>query len=98
MTTNEELDELVINWTSSEKDLHSSLNQEIRLRKLTFTKVKSSCSLFRQQKLSIEEKVQNLKSLISNQIDLKVLPDMDDLESVIREGNVVEQIKMKMVK
>ena len=44
--------------------------------------------------------MQNLKSLISNQIDLKVLPDMDDLERVIREedGMVLEQIKMKMVK
>ena len=89
VTTNEELDELVINWTSSEKDLHSSLNQEIRLRKLTFTKVKSSCPLFRQQKLSIEEKVQNLRSLISTQLDLKVLADMDDLESAIREEDGV---------
>ena len=33
--------------------------------------------------------MQNLKSLISNQIDLKVLPDMDDLERVIREEDGV---------
>ena len=40
----EELKALV-NDRNSEKDLHQSLNLEIRLRRLTFTKVKTACPL-----------------------------------------------------
>ena len=69
------------------KALHTSLNLEIRLRKLTFTKVKASCPLFKQLKLSIDEKVRNLESLIESQLDLTALAEMEDLESAIREDS-----------
>ena len=59
------------------------LNAEIRLRKLTLTKVKANCPLFKQRKLSIDEKVRNIKSLIDTQLSFKTLANMEDLESAI---------------
>ena len=85
MTTVEELNSLVQDSKRSEKGLHKSLNLEIRLRKLTFTNVKMTCPLFRQQKLSIELKRKILESLISTQLDLQVKADMNDLEVAITE-------------
>ena len=85
MTTVEELNSLVQDSKRSEKELHKSLNLEIRLRKLTFTNVKMTCPLFRQQKLSIELKRKNLESLISIQLVLQVKADMNDLEVTITE-------------
>ena len=67
--------------------MDTSLNLEIRLRKLTFTKVKASCPLFKQMKLSIDEKVRNLESLIESQLYLRTLAEMEDLESAIREDS-----------
>ena len=81
------LHSMVTNWESSEKALDTSLNLEIHLRKLTFTKVKASCPLFKQMKLSIDEKVRNLESLIESQLDLRTLAEMEDLESAIREDS-----------
>ena len=49
LTTKEELHNLVTNWEGTEKALHTSLNLEIRLRKLIFTKVKLTCPLFKQK-------------------------------------------------
>ena len=37
-------------------------------------------------KLSTEENVQNLESIIDTQLDMKTLVDMDDLENAIKEG------------
>ena len=85
MTTVEELNSLVQDSKRSEKELHKSLNLEIRLQKVTFTIVKMTCPLFRQQKLSIELKRKNLESLISTQLDLQVKADMNDLEVAITE-------------
>ena len=78
---------MVANWESTEEALHSSLNLEIRLRKLTFTKVKATCPLFKQLKLSIDEKVRNLESLIESQLDFTTLAEMEDLEGAIREDS-----------
>ena len=85
LTTTEELNNLVNNWEVSEKLLHTSLNLEIRLRKLTYTNIKTTCPLFKQKGLTIKQKVRNLQSLIETQLDMKTLADMDDLEAAIRE-------------
>ena len=85
ITTKEELHSMVAKWNSTDKALHTSLDLEIRLRKLTFTQVKTSCPLFKQMKLSIDEKVRNLESLIEVQLDMKTLADMEDLEKAIKE-------------
>ena len=85
MTTVVELNSLVQDSKRSEKELQKSLYLEIRLQKLTFTNVKMTCPLFRQQKLSIELKRKNLKSLISTQLDLQVKADMNDLKVAITE-------------
>ena len=59
-TTTSELNNVVNNWEDTEQKLHYVLNLEIRFRKLSFTTVKNSCSLFRQRNMSIQEKVKNL--------------------------------------
>ena len=61
------------------------MNLEISLRKLTYTNIKTTCRLFKQKGLTVKQKVQNLKSLIETQLDMKTLADMDDLEAAIRE-------------
>ena len=58
------------------------MNLEIRLRKSTYTNIKTTCPLFKQKSLTIKQKVQ---SLIETQVDMKTLADMDDLEAAIRE-------------
>ena len=83
MVDEKEVDELIKGWEGTEKKLHSSLNAEIRLRKYTLTKIKANCPLFKQRKLTIDQKVRNLKSLISAQLNFKSLADMSDLESAI---------------
>ena len=92
LTTLDELTELVKSWKGTEKSLHTSLNLEIRLRKLTLTKVKADCLLFKQMKLSIKEKERNLRSLIDSQLDFKTLAEMSDLEAdIVGSSNVEEQ-------
>ena len=86
MTTSTELSEMVKSWTGTEKSLHTSLNYEIRLRKLTFTQVKADCTLFKQKKLSIEDKERNLKSLINTSLEFRTMADMSNLESAIMEN------------
>ena len=56
LTTLDELTDLVKSWKGTEKLLHTSLNLEIRLCKLTLTKVKADCLLFKQMKLSRKRK------------------------------------------
>ena len=88
LTTVDELDHLLETWQGTEKALHSSLNVEIRLRKLTFTKIKADCQLFKQRNLSIDQKFRNLKSLIDSQLEFKTLADMTDLESAIMNTSI----------
>ena len=87
LTTAEEINDIVKNWTGMEKALHSALDLEIRFRKFTFTTVKAVCPLFKQRGLSVEQKVKNISSLIDSQLDLKALADMTDLESAINALN-----------
>ena len=92
LTTLDELTELVKSWKGTEKSLHTSLNLEIRMGKLTLTKVKADCLSFKQMKLSIKEKERNLRSLIDSQLDFKTLADMSDLEAaIVGSSNVEEQ-------
>ena len=79
-------------YKNNEGFLNKSLNLEIRLFKLTFTKVKPSCPLFKQQNIGIMEKIQNLKSLLASQFDLATTAEMSDLDIAIREGTNVEKI------
>ena len=83
ITTTEELKALVKKFEKDEKLLNYSVSAEIRLRKLTLTHVKVSCPLFRQTKISIKEKINNLKLLIECQLNLKVQADMADLGNAI---------------
>ena len=92
LTSLDELENLITAWSGTEKDLHKSLNFEIRLRKFSFTQVKESCALFRQKNLSIEDKKRNLVSLISTQLEFKTKADMQDLENAIKETVMNEPI------
>ena len=62
-TAVEELSDLVEKWKGSEKSLHTVLDLEIRFRKFTFFNVKATCPLFKQQGLSVHQKVKNLTTL-----------------------------------
>ena len=65
LTSVEELNNLVNKWTLPQAALHTTLNLEIRFRKLTVTTIKGDCALFKQKKMSVEDKVRNLGNLIS---------------------------------
>ena len=56
---------------------------EIRFRKFAFFNVKATCPLFKQLGLSAHQKLKNLTTLISSQLKLKVLAEMEDLEKGI---------------
>ena len=79
------LREFIATWKGTEKQLHTALNYEIRLHKLTFTKVKKDCALFKQKGLTIAMKEKNLNSLINTQLDFTSLAEMSDLEVAIQE-------------
>ena len=81
--TIEALHKLVQEKSIDDKELHKCLNLEIRFRKFTLTEVKSSCPLFRQKGLSVQEKLQNLEALIDSQLNFKALASMSDLEAAI---------------
>ena len=80
--------ETLLSKFKDEKNLHKALNLEIRFRKFTLTEVKSTCPLFRQKGLTVEEKMTNLKALISSQLDFKALADMEDLEDAINKADI----------
>ena len=84
VTSKREMKILVKKLSGDEKALHSSLNIELRLRKLTYSKIKQSCSLFKQKDLSCEEKAKNLEMLIESQLSMKAMAEMSDLEVAIR--------------
>ena len=83
---------MVKKYKGDDKGLNKSLNLEIRLCKLSLTKVKSTFPLFKQQNISINEKIKNLTSLIKTQLEVKELADMTDLEMAIR-GNSTNVIQ-----
>ena len=93
LTSVEELNNLVNRWTLPQAALHTALNLEIRFRKLTVTTIKGDCALFRQKKLTVEEKVRNLTILISSQLGFSATAEMDDLEAAIlnRQGKVQQK-------
>ena len=92
LTSVQEVVEMVKKYKGDDKGLNKSLNLEIRLCKLSFTKVKSTFPLLKQQNISIEEKIKNLTSLIKTQLEVKELADMTDLEMAIR-GNSTNVIQ-----
>ena len=76
--------EALVEKMTDKKKLHTALNLEIRFRKFTFTTVKETCPLFKPKKLTIPQKVTNIRSLITSQLDLKTLADLNDLEDAIK--------------
>jgi hypothetical protein len=81
VTSVEELKALVNDRRNSEKDLYKSLNLEICLQRLTFTKVKTICPLFHQKGLTTGQKIKNF--LITTHLDMRVEASMDVLEEAI---------------
>ena len=77
------LREFIASWKGTQAKLHTALNYEIRLHKLTFANVKKDCVLFKQKGLTIGEKEKNLNSLINTQLDFTSLAEMSDLEVAI---------------
>ena len=49
--------------------------------------MKATCPLFKQQRLSVHQKVKYLTTLISSQLELKVLADMEDVEKAIKSAS-----------
>ena len=90
LTTEEDVVTLVNKLGGDDKALNSALNLEIRLRRLTFDKVKSTCPLFRVKQLTTADKIKNLKHLISSQLEFKVMADMSDLEHAITGEEVTQ--------
>ena len=56
---------------------------EIRFRKMTSTKVKAVCPLFKQRKISRDLKLTNLRSLISASLKSATTAEFEDLEKAI---------------
>ena len=83
IVSEEELSD-VVSKTKDLKELHKILNLEIKYRKVSMLKVKASCPLFLQRKLSIEEKVKNIGLLMKSQeLGMKALASMSDLAAAI---------------
>ena len=95
ITTIEELDTLVQGWNGTEKELQRALDLEIRFRKYTFYKVKTTCPLFKQRGLTVEQKVKNLTTLITSQLEFRVLADMMDLENAINDNAVNNEAEVE---
>ena len=95
VTSTDDLKSLVQNWKGPEKNLHKSLNLEIRLGRLTFTNVKASCPLFRQKGLTIDQKVKNIGSLLTTQLEMSVEATMDDLDEAIVECSSPIQVEQQ---
>ena len=83
-TAVEELNSLIEKWKGCEKSLHTVLYLEIQFRKCTFLNVKATCPVFKQWGLSVNQKVTNLTTLISSELELRVLADMEDLQKAIK--------------
>ena len=76
---------------SEDKALNSTINLKIRLRRLTFDKVKSTCPFFRVKNLTTFDKNKNLEHLISCQLEIKRMAEMTDLENAITEEAVTQR-------
>ena len=50
------------------------MNLEIRFRTLTGITIKGVCALFQQEKMTVENKVRSLTSLISSQLGFSLVP------------------------
>ena len=91
LTSKEELAE-VAEKVVDPKKLSKLLDLEIRYRKFTKTNVKSDCPLFKQQKLSNEQKMENIGLLMDSQeLGLKALAIMDDLVIAINVNEDVDE-------
>ena len=86
LTSIKELDKVLKKFKNDNKSIDRILNLELILRRLTFTKVKLSCPHFKQQNISLEEKIENLKSLIETQLYMKTLGNMSDLLVAIQKS------------
>ena len=85
LTTKKDLKKFIQKFEKEEKAFSTSLNLEIRLRKLTMDKVHPTYPLFRVKNLTNKEKIQNLENLISSELDFKTMAEMEDLENAIKD-------------
>ncbi len=85
ITTVEELDSTMELYEDDDKrePWLMILTLEIRLRKLTLTKIKGSCPLFKQRNISEDVKRKNLESLISSTLKCSAAANFDDLKMSI---------------
>lgn len=81
ITTLEELNRVTEKY--KDKELDKILTLEIRFRKMTSTKVKSACPLFKQRNITQELKLMNLKSLVSASLNCSTSAEFEDLENAI---------------
>ena len=83
ITTVPELHKVMSIYKNDDKKRTAILTLEIRLRKLTLTKIKSSCPLFKQRGISEEVKTKNLESLIASTLKCSATADFEDLRAAI---------------
>ena len=91
LTAEEDVTKLIKILGSDDKALKSSINLVIRLQRLTFDKVKSTCTQFRVKNLTTLDKIKKLKHLISCQLEFKGIAEMTDLENAITEEAVTQR-------
>ena len=68
ISTLEELDNVITKYSNDNKKLEKIMNLEIRFHKVTLTKIKPNCALFKQRNVSHDLKIKNLQTLITSQL------------------------------
>ena len=91
ITTAPELHKVMSIYKNDDKKRTAILTLEIRLRKLTLTKIKSSCPLFKQRGISEEVKTKNLESLIASTLKCSATADFEDLRAAITQISTVQE-------
>ena len=92
LTSVEELYSLCNECTFTQAALHSDMNLEMRFRTLAVITIKGACTLFQQKKMTVENKMRSLTSLISSQLGFSATAEIDDLDASILNLQGKEQI------
>ena len=79
-------------YTLPQAALHTDMNLEMRFRTLAVITIKGACALFQQKKITVENKMRSLTSLISSQLGFSATAEIDDLEASILNRQGKEQI------
>ena len=92
LTSVEELYNPCNECTLTQAALHTDINLEMRFRTLAVITIKGACALFQQKKMTVENKMRSLTSLISSQLGFSATAKIDDLEASILNRQGKEQI------